>query len=1672
MSATVTLKALGLNTQPNQLDPNSVPPGSLTIADNVIIKRDNVIESRRGYPLYGEALGSTSDHADQLAVYRGRILRHFGSVLEFDTGTVNTVTKEETFDQFEGIFNNVSPGLRPKFIETKGNMYFNTKDGVAKISAANASQFSTATGYITEAGGVNALDFTVALDVVTGSQGGFLQQDASVAYRILWETIDANDNLIRGAPSQREIITNSLQSLLLRDYMVLLGALDNIANNTAHPSLLLYNQFVATFGLPSNASALQLRTGLVDVAAQIDNSIVYASQNAPSPAVPLEIIGAHAFGSEVSVAFTNSSPNPQNYLESGQVVNLNGFTPATGTINGPETIATVFQSVVTTGNTSSGHPQIQTVTTSADTNDSLGGQYWQIRSANNNATYTVWYHDIATDVGAQPVVPGTTTYVEVAYNINDTANTIATETRTQLIAFPDFSAPAPVGNVITITNTQVGPADAATPGTTSFIIHTQQIGDPNTTISGIPTTDGLFVGSLVTGLNIPANTFITAIGSFGPGTITVSNGLAFNQFGITITFGSGFTFAPTNLSPAVTNPIALTSATINSYTFQSIAQPGIPSNPATDAQLLAMQQYLTSIITDLQLEPPAVISPQSQAAYLNNLQVTTSANTTLTITIPERITTKYFFQIYRSQQALATGPSSINDIAPNDELQQVFERYVTDTDIAAGFVTVQDIAPDAFLGAFLYTDATNGTGILSANQVPPVCMDMNYFKNVMFYANTRIEHQLQLSLLGVTNMVTDFNNGITPTIVITDGIGADTYTFVTGLTENTRVTTTAASTLHSSGTSNYFLVYSGNNATQYYVWYQLGTSTDPLVAGAVSVRVPLNAGDNAATVAQKTANALEIINFDFNVVYVPSTNIINFSTNVVGSTHSSSSLIPAVGGFTVVQTQIGRGENASQNAVLLSTNPSPAQAVDETARSLVRIINENENGLVYAYYLSDPTSVPGQINLQKRDFSTLPFYIIANDANTGKSFNPDLTPDENISAITPGPSVTIITTNFPHGLINKDQVVIDATNSTPNLNGLYSITFINANSFSIPVPSTAAGSPVGGFFGSVRAAVSAPVSDNQVLPNRIYYSQFLEPEGVPIVNTIDVGAVDKAILRIFPLRDSLFIFKEDGLFRISGETAPFNLALFDSSVVLVAPDSVDVSNNLIFAWTTKGIHTVSEAGVNIISRPIDNLVLPLATPQYTNFRTATWGIGYESDNSYTVYTVKATNDTVATIGFRYSTLTNSWTNYLKTATCGVINYVDDLQYLGAGDVNFLEKERKTFTRYDYADREIDVQLTFGNYHGKQLNLTSVHGIDPGDVVVQNQYITKYNFNALLEKLDTDPNMSHNYVATQSLVAGSNLRVAVDNLLTAIAADPIRTAQPFFTPGSAYLALQQNDTGGTITANTATNPTQVTSVAHGLQNGRMVIIIGSNSTPSIDGEYPVTVVDANNFTIPMAVTVPGTTGSFSVDNQNYLDILASFNNMIITLNGDSGPAFHNYSQITEVTVQESIIETVTLINSITSDITVSLLLDYFVGPLIIFKAIPCAIEYSPQTMGDPLGLKHMREATMMFENKAFTEAILSFASDLVPQFKPITFFGDGNGIFGYSGNNFRGVNQGFGSRFFGGGSSSVPFRTLIPRYNQRCRYLVVKFTHQIAREQYAIFGISLTGEISQSSRAYR
>lgn len=1754
MPASVTLKALGLNTSTNQLE---VPPGSLIEAKNVVIRDNDIVSQRRGFSVYGETFGSSSDRVSQLFSYRDRILRYFGNTIQFDAG-IQTTSGVEIFKDFDGSYSPAKTGLKIKSIESNGNLYFTTSNGIQKISAKNPSQFTTDpvsgaltdAGIVTKAGGVKAIDLNANIIYQFGNQSGFLPEDSAVAYRVLWLYNDANKNLIQGTPSQRVEVFNSLLPSSLRDYNFVLGALDDI---NQPGSLIRFGNFVSQFRLPINASALDLYNNLLLLVTQLDDSILYADQTSPSSIAPFQISLADIVNNDLTINFNSYSPSMisvSNYFISGNNILLNGFTftnsssvtdsTNTNGVNGKQVVASTFEAIdtgVVTATSTTGVAQVTNVTTVADSGGNLAGTYFDINSANDVTKYYVWFNVSGT--GVDPSISGRTG-IRVNIVTNDTANTVAASITTAInnFASADFTAVNTGGPsaIVDITNTDDGPSVDADGGTSGFTVTTTTPGSVGNVLTSVivPGTINLTIGSHITGTNIPSDTYVK---DFTFTTITLSKNVTGSGAITDLAFDGGIKIN-TNLVGTITESLA----TINDYTFESIEQPIAPGTPATNQDLVNLQTFLSEIITNLQNMSNSVISSNLLSLYIDPLDVTTSSNVELQITIPSNVTSYDFFQIYRSDIAQATGTTVLNDLSPNDELKLVYEAFPTTDELTARSIKVIDIVPDVFRGANLYTNEASGIGLAQAFDLPPYSLDVNRYKNVTFYANTKTLQRRIISLLGVINMINDYGSGLNshtfsptdvdtttdtitiighgyteaqsiefhnstpsnlpggitasqtyyilnvdtdtfqisltkggipvdltsqgsgthtvynqlPSLIITNGTTKNTYKFITGQNESTKITTGAGSTLNASGTASYFNLNSANDAIEYFVWYQIGTSTEPVVNGKTGIQVVALASDTAVEIAEKTANTISQYIADFLVDYTSGDNFFVVTNTINGdTTNPSDSSSPTNTGFTFLNLVEGVGEDKTTQTVLLSNLVSSGRSVDETARSLVRIINQNSDEIVNAFYLSTSGGVPGQIFLEDKNLSDQPFYILGNNENTGISFSPNISPEGFIIGNTVA-FLTIVQTTIPHDMINGDQVVIINSNSTPVINGLYDITFINSTHFSIPVNVTSAGNT-----GSFIKASNALFSDNEEKINRLYYSVFQQPDAVPLVNFMDVGSGDKAILRIIPLRDSLFVFKEDGLFRVSGEVAPFVTALFDSSVIVIAPDSVAVSNNMIFAWTTRGIVIVTEGGIqNISNNSINDIVKPLSSATFPAFSTATWGIGYESDNSYMVFTLRNPEDTIPQLAYRYDQITNTWTTIEKDFNCGVIHQLDDKMYTGSGDQNTIEKERKTFTRYDFADRELPLDLTPGQYFDTMLKfLTDISDITAGDVLVQEQLLTIYQFNQTLKKLDIDPGLTvHDYYSSIHAISGDNLRTKIIQLATKLDSDTGVTDIDY---------LDSIDTkAGFIQNIQIANPAIITTVSpHELQNGRIITITGSNSDPLVDDTYPVTVTSASTFTIPVNVDqTAGTTGTFATIDTDFRDIQACYNFIINKMNLDTGIAFSNYQPSLGTTIQESII---TDVNNSKKEIDVNLTLPYIQGPMIVFKSIPTSITYCPITFDDPLSLKHIRELTAMFANKAFTTATMNIGSDLLPQFKPVTVIGDGNGIFGYSGNNI-----GFGSNFFGGTSHGAPFRTYIPAEKQMCIYLNIQFQHNIAREMYKLFGITLTGETGISSRAYR
>lgn len=308
-------------------------------------------------------------------------------------------------------------------------------------------------------------------------------------------------------------------------------------------------------------------------------------------------------------------------------------------------------------------------------------------------------------------------------------------------------------------------------------------------------------------------------------------------------------------------------------------------------------------------------------------------------------------------------------------------------------------------------------------------------------------------------------------------------------------------------------------------------------------------------------------------------------------------------------------ETATSGQFKVFTGGTPGQNIDDTARSLVHVINTYSSNTIYwAIYTSGYTSLPGQITLQERSIGGNAFVVISSN-----------------------------------GTVYSPQI------------------------------------PVSG---------STYSSANGTNPHYVYVSKEQEPDAVPLGNFIPVGTSDKAILRILALRDSVFVFKEDGIYRILGTNITnFTVSLFDSTIILTAIDSAVLLNNQIFCFSNQGVVSVSDSGSVILSRPIERDLITLSSSTYTYFPSATFGIRYESDRHYMLAVPTNTTDRVATQIFIYNFLTQSWTNWPITVSAGIVSlYPDDHLYLMYPTATIVTRERKNWNVFDFSDFEYAVTI--------------------------------------------------------------------------------------------------------------------------------------------------------------------------------------------------------------------------------------------------------------------------------------------------------------------------------------------------------------------------------------------
>ena len=210
--------------------------------------------------------------------------------------------------------------------------------------------------------------------------------------------------------------------------------------------------------------------------------------------------------------------------------------------------------------------------------------------------------------------------------------------------------------------------------------------------------------------------------------------------------------------------------------------------------------------------------------------------------------------------------------------------------------------------------------------------------------------------------------------------------------------------------------------------------------------------------------------------------------------------------------------------------------------------------------------------------------------------------------------------------------------------------------------------------------------------NAIGVAKSQQNEHVPALNYLLVGPSNKEILRIVALRDSAIVIKEEGVYRVTGDT--FNnmtVTPIDLTVYCKAPDSVAVLANQVFMLSNQGVCLVSESGAQVISREIEPSLLPLLSSTYLS--TASVGTAYESERSYFLSTLTDALDTAATQTLVYNIFTRTWVRHTYAFNGAIVVPNADKLYFSKASGLAVFVERKDFADTDFADPESSITVT-------------------------------------------------------------------------------------------------------------------------------------------------------------------------------------------------------------------------------------------------------------------------------------------------------------------------------------------------------------------------------------------
>lgn len=675
-----------------------------------------------------------------------------------------------------------------------------------------------------------------------------------------------------------------------------------------------------------------------------------------------------------------------------------------------------------------------------------------------------------------------------------------------------------------------------------------------------------------------------------------------------------------------------------------------------------------------------------------------------------------------------TFASTIKEIAPANEILSVGES-----------VTISGMGDNDYNGTFVITaisttDTSNdtieftGTGSKSETSTADTggtvtrTYEINTIKDY-WYNDSGIKRQ---KFVAVTKQPRIFTYNSDGNRLILTAAGA--------VAQVTDITLPAASEISS---GNSFIIYSANDATQYYFWFNKdGSEGDPAIPGMTGIEVNINTGDTAEEVAEELEVAVQGKE-RYNITCADSPSMSTGEYFTINAANDSTEYYvwfninsgggdPAPAGKTGIEVAVGASDTAVDNAASLAAALDAQADFDATDNSdVVTVTNAAAGAATDAANVdvSSPFAIvktaEGQTAVTDFTLSRTAEVVTFTNAATGDTtdafnFTMDPLSEFFIDVTTQGedgaPALTDSDVKSDAQVVNNRLIIsFEGTNNTP-------VKYYPVDSDT--TYEALQGAPPN--FSIMSFHDSRLFTNDKERPDRLHYSSPFNPEewqgkGDSGARDIARGDGDRdGITAIFPsFKGRLIVSKNTSLYQVIGDTPElYQVATISKGIGCVGHKAVaTVDESDIFFVSYKGIHSLQatfdsgDFDGNFLSRKIQ--------PTFNQFErdllSEIQALYVDSLNSV-FFSIADDSDTNLTDLYGFNVEIGEWYRWPNVNATALGTYVKSdrtkKMYFGDSSGRISETQNGDYT--DYTNQSYEYKLKTGAIYPNQ-DMISVKG---------------------------------------------------------------------------------------------------------------------------------------------------------------------------------------------------------------------------------------------------------------------------------------------------------------------------------------------------------------------------